>query len=434
MRTLSGIARALAIVVLSAVVGRTASPQEAAAQTARQALIEMFFGDAPDHLKKHLPDVTRRTIEKFQGDNGQSPLGIFSAMAAQSKTEKEKPETFDGGPTFLISKGTGGATYDKLVITVERDETVGEEERIELAPHIFKDGKEETLLPTVLRFTFLMKKETGIWRMNELSATARFPIADPAFLKGVEEYQLRENEQMAQWSMRAIVDAERQYKAGQGKFACTLSELGSTGHPEIVSKLGAYLYDRQLMTGKKNGYSFAISDCDATHYRVVAEPEGAGLGQRAFCSDESGKLRASADGKATTCLASGEVVEEKTFISNTPQAAAPASNQNNPAPRGGRPLRVRVSQGVSNGLLVNKVQPVYPSEARAAGIQGNVVLKVEITQAGDVEDVELVSGDPILASAAIDAVKQWKYKPYLLNGNPVNVETQVIVNFALSKQ
>jgi periplasmic protein TonB len=61
-------------------------------------------------------------------------------------------------------------------------------------------------------------------------------------------------------------------------------------------------------------------------------------------------------------------------------------------------------------------------------------LKVEITQAGDVEDVELVSGDPILASAAIDAVKQWKYKPYLLNGNPVNVETQVIMNFALSKQ
>ena len=300
MRPWSGIACALAIVVSSSVVAQTPPSQAAASQTARQALIEMFFGEAPDHLEKHLPDVTRRALEKFKGENGQSVLGILSAMAAQSKAEKEKPETFDSGPTFLTSKGTGGATYDKLVIAVEGDGMVGDEERIELAPHMIKDGKEETLLPTVLRFTFVMKKETGIWRMNEVSATARFPIADPAFLKGVEEYQLRQDEQLAQWSVRSVVNAEKQYKAGQGEFACTLSDLGSTSHAAGASRLGAYLYDRQLVTGKKNGYSFAISGCDANHYRIVAEPEAVGLGQRAFCSDESGKLRASADGKGAT--------------------------------------------------------------------------------------------------------------------------------------
>ncbi len=72
-----------------------------------------------------------------------------------------------------------------------------------------------------------------------------------------------------------------------------------------------YLYDSQVVSGKKNGYTFAISGCDTSHYRVVAEPEVPDSGQRAFCSDESGMVRASADGKSATCLASGKVVEEK---------------------------------------------------------------------------------------------------------------------------
>jgi protein TonB len=61
-------------------------------------------------------------------------------------------------------------------------------------------------------------------------------------------------------------------------------------------------------------------------------------------------------------------------------------------------------------------------------------MKAVINQAGDVESVELVSGHPLLVPAALDAVKQWKYRPYLLNGKPVSVETQVVVNFTLSEQ
>lgn len=98
----------------------------------------------------------------------------------------------------------------------------------------------------------------------------------------------------------------------------------------------------------------------------------------------------------------------------------------------GQPMRVRVSQGVSTGLLVTKVQPLYPDDARLARIQGSVVLKAEIDKSGDVEELTLVSGHPLLAPAALEAVKQWKYKPYLLNGQPVAVETQVTVAFQLS--
>jgi protein TonB len=102
------------------------------------------------------------------------------------------------------------------------------------------------------------------------------------------------------------------------------------------------------------------------------------------------------------------------------------------APRVATPQRVRVSSGVSTGMLVRKVQPSYPPLARQARIQGTVVLQATISKEGNVENLQLVSGHPMLAPAAIEAVKQWRYKPYLLNGEPVEVETQVQVNFTLA--
>ena len=110
------------------------------------------------------------------------------------------------------------------------------------------------------------------------------------------------------------------------------------------------------------------------------------------------------------------------IISSTPMAV----------PKVATPQRVRVSQGVSQGLLVKRVQPNYPPLARQARIQGTVVLQAEISKTGDIQNLRLISGHPMLAPAAIEAVKQWKYKPYLLNGEPVEVETQVQVNFTLS--
>jgi TonB family protein len=96
------------------------------------------------------------------------------------------------------------------------------------------------------------------------------------------------------------------------------------------------------------------------------------------------------------------------------------------------PHRVRVSQGVESSLIANKVAPIYPQKAKDEHIQGVVVLRVIVSKQGDVENVELASGHPELAPAAIEAVKQWKYRPYLLNQTPVEVETQVQVNFTLA--
>src|SRR6516225_4475374 len=110
------------------------------------------------------------------------------------------------------------------------------------------------------------------------------------------------------------------------------------------------------------------------------------------------------------------------IISSTPVAV----------PKVATPQRVRVSLGVSQGLLIKKVQPAYPPLARQARIQGTVLLQAEISKDGAIENLRLISGHPMLAPAAIEAVKQWRYKPYMLNGEPVAVETQVQVNFTLS--
>lgn len=102
------------------------------------------------------------------------------------------------------------------------------------------------------------------------------------------------------------------------------------------------------------------------------------------------------------------------------------------APKIATPQRVRVSSGVQSGLLVRKVNPAYPPLARQARIQGTVILQALISKEGSITNLQLVSGHPMLAPAAIEAVKQWRYRPYLLNGEPVEVETTIQVNFTLS--
>ncbi len=101
-------------------------------------------------------------------------------------------------------------------------------------------------------------------------------------------------------------------------------------------------------------------------------------------------------------------------------------------PKVATPQKVRVSQGVSEGLLLHKVTPNYPPLAKQARIQGSVVLQATIGKDGSIQNLRVLSGHPMLTQSALDAVRQWKYKPYLLNGEAVEVETTVQVNFTLS--
>jgi TonB family protein len=92
---------------------------------------------------------------------------------------------------------------------------------------------------------------------------------------------------------------------------------------------------------------------------------------------------------------------------------------------------LKVSQGVTQGLLIKKVSPAYPQQALQMRIQGSVQLQARISREGQISNVKTLSGDAILARAAVDAVKQWKYKPYTLNGEPVGIQTEITVVFKL---
>jgi periplasmic protein TonB len=103
-----------------------------------------------------------------------------------------------------------------------------------------------------------------------------------------------------------------------------------------------------------------------------------------------------------------------------------------PPPPSVPPVRQRTSV-MMEGSLIHRVEPQYPALAKTMGIQGTVVLAAVVSREGTIEKLKVVSGQPFLAQAAAEAVRQWRYRPYVLNGEPVEVDTQITVNFFLSR-
>jgi protein TonB len=96
------------------------------------------------------------------------------------------------------------------------------------------------------------------------------------------------------------------------------------------------------------------------------------------------------------------------------------------------PQPVRVSGGVIAGNVLTKVMPTFPVEAREKHINGSVTMRVVIGKDGHVKSAEAISGPNLLRQAFVDAVKQWTYKPYLLNGSPVEVETTITIDLQMN--
>lgn len=103
--------------------------------------------------------------------------------------------------------------------------------------------------------------------------------------------------------------------------------------------------------------------------------------------------------------------------------------QSSPEQNGGK--RAELPQGVTEGMLVHQVAPVYPPVARTARIQGTVLMDAVIGKDGRIRSLEVISGPEMLRAAAIGAIQQWRYRPYTVEGEPVEVKTQIQVNFTL---
>ena len=102
-----------------------------------------------------------------------------------------------------------------------------------------------------------------------------------------------------------------------------------------------------------------------------------------------------------------------------------------PPPKPATPSRIRVGGNVEAASLINKVTPQYPPIAKTAHVSGTVVLHAIISKDGSIQELQYVSGPPLLMKAAMDAVKEWRYKPTMLNGDPVEVDTTIDVVFTL---
>jgi TonB family protein len=114
------------------------------------------------------------------------------------------------------------------------------------------------------------------------------------------------------------------------------------------------------------------------------------------------------------------------------QSGATASSQapqNQPA----HPQMVRVSSGVMLGRVEHKTMPVYPDEAMSKGIQGDVIFKIEVDETGKITSSVLVEGDPLLIAASKDALRNFRFRPYMLNGTPTKVQSQLGFHFAVEK-
>jgi type IV pilus assembly protein PilA len=330
----------LAVIFISALVSlfpNLAVSAEVAPQTARQALLEMFFSKTPRTFEKHLPQATRAALRKAGTTSGASMLNGFSALTSQLTARGQQLQTFEAGPTLVLMEDS--VAHSKFEILVERDDLRGDEDEIELSFHASKDGETQTA-GGKFRLTLTMKQEAASWRLNEVSFTVGVSLTDPQFLKaittnmraaatstGISEApasgpptmttnsaMTSVNEAAAVGGVRTLNTAEISYAAtfpGRG-FTCALSDLGGMGAGSGPTEHQAMMIDPRLAGGRKNGYVFALSGCDGTpasRYSITAVPADPSSGTRAFCSDESAVIRFSADGKANSCLSIGKPLQ-----------------------------------------------------------------------------------------------------------------------------
>lgn len=296
-----------------------------APQTARQALIEMFFSKTPGTLEKHLPEAMQVALKKAKAGSGASALDTFALIAGQLQANGQEFQTFEAGPILLSVENPH--ENSKFEIVVERDDLQADGDEIEVSFRGHKDGQPQ-LSGMSPRFTFGMKQETGVWRLSEITFTFKVSLTNPELLKAMTSWQPLAGsaslhpsastqagphnfyEAPTVIAMRNIAHAEMKYAAAYGHgYTCSLSDLGGIGGDEPTDH-HAMLIDPGLASGKKYGYRFALTGCggtSASKFILTAMPAEGSVGQT-FCTDDSAVVRSFPDGNGTSCLSAGKAM------------------------------------------------------------------------------------------------------------------------------
>jgi hypothetical protein len=315
-------------ITLAAAAQRSA-PAAPLNQTARQALLEMFFSKTPGTLVRHLPEATKAALDK---SGALANMPAFSILTAQVQAQSNNFQTFETGNILISAEDF--KTHQKFEVLVDGDSMKGDEDNIDLSFRQYKDGELQHTANFMPRVTFSMKPEAGVWTLNSVSFTVRLPLADPDFLKSITEKMKPQltasgethpmvtttgqnaspafSDAAVLAAMRTILAAETTYAKNYRSvgYTCTLSDLDGFGSGE-ANEHQAMLINSGLAGGRKYGYVFALSGCmgaPATAFHLAAVPGANVFGRPAYCADESGAIRSSADGKAESCLATGTPV------------------------------------------------------------------------------------------------------------------------------
>lgn len=294
-------AKIIAFLALSVVA--VAQTQPPPPQTARQAVLEMFFSKLPKAFERHLPENAMATFGKT--DSGL--ISMFNAQVASIQQQvmngRQHVETFEAGPLLLVSDTSEGNHQQRIEVAVDRDDLSGDQDQIELSLHVYKDGVIDRM-PVLPNLILDMREEKNIWRLSEITLAVHVPLSDPDYVKGIAEDMRKTHQRMAEYqaiaSLRAMRAAETAHqKTSSGGYICNIADLGRGLDVAGAAELGL-----------KPSYVYKITDCSSSSFHITAEPAKDGPARRALCIDESGTPRFSEDAKGSTCISSGKSIDE----------------------------------------------------------------------------------------------------------------------------
>ncbi len=286
-------------------------------QTARQALLEMFLGKASDAFTKHLPQAASKALI-HRGDDPATSMVQRISMIGHQMTAQAHVETFDQGPTLLISEQEEGQQKVRNEVMVEHDSLTGENDEIEVSIRVYRDGQPE-FLPVIPRLVFSMTEEEGTWRLAEATVAAHIPLTDPDYLKGVRKKQDEANENMASMRVQNLATAELHFASQHPErgYSCNFADLmpnpEQAPNPDPANSSATTPETSSPAGNESAGYHFAVSGCagtPASTFQITAVPLESDSGMKAFCADESGTLRFDPHGKGTACLSQGQVIDK----------------------------------------------------------------------------------------------------------------------------
>lgn len=315
-----------AVLLCACVLPAIAQSDESSLQSPRQALIEMFSGNA-EKFSQHL---TTEVQEKNALPGSNALEALVSAMSGGQKLE-----SFDSGP--ILFSFNDAQQNQRREIHLDADDLRGDEDRMELSVHSFRSGLEEET-PVHVRLHVDLILQESVWRLNTVTMTIEVPVGDPRTF-GTSWWwmpqiftgstapshamaaqagavgQERSTEQPRISPLRAVrlltlaenLYAQRHPEIG---YTCAIANLVKVG--KGLDETGPYEFmDPDFAGGVYNGYSFALKGCEGTpakSFQVFAEPVS-GKG-KAYCSDDRHNLRSSDDGRGLTCLAVGKIARQ----------------------------------------------------------------------------------------------------------------------------